>query len=403
MPRRPAASFSRLRLALLLGIAVVFVAAAPVRLPATARIAPPSLVTAATDTSPRAPYVTPDSSAGIPTDIAWENFTTADGLPSDKVFCVRMTPDAVWAGTDSGLARFADGRWQTFGVGDGLPHRAVLSLDFDARTGDLWVGTMGGLARWSAGRFDVFNQLNSGLSNDFVHAIACDPATGETWAATAMGLCRYAPRTQRWEVFTERNTPMHEPWTYSVSVDRGRVYVGAWGGGVLEYDEGTGAWREYRDPDKEMEIDLLPDDGPIHDVTAGVAYRGGVLWQATYFGLARYDGRGWQSYTAADSGLASDFINFVRAVGTQAWLCTDNGLTVSDGAAWVTFRRSAAGRNVITRRGIAGKTAAHGPGLAHNFILGVDVRGTEVWVATAHGISRGRITATALPTQRTVR
>jgi len=334
----------------------------------------------------------PASVADLALYADWTTFTTADGLPANKVFCIRADRDRVWAGTENGLAYYEKGVWHSYGVADGLPHQAVLSLDLDPRTGDLWVGTMGGLARLSGGRFEVFTQLNSGLSNDFVHAVACDPATGDVWAATAMGACRYSPRTRGWAVFTEQNTPMHEPWTYSVSVDRGRVYVGAWGGGILELDQQTGTWREYRDPDKEMDIDLLPDDGPIHDVTAGVAYRAGVLWQATYFGLSRYDGRHWQTYTKADSGLASDFINFVRAEGAVAWLCTDDGLSATDGARWVTYRRTDRGRTVVTTGPPANREQTlSGAGLAHNFILGVDWRSDELWVATARGVSRGRV------------
>src|SRR5512139_221138 len=256
----------------------------------------------------------------------WTSFGVADGLPAEKVLAIRVDGKRVWAGTEAGLACYEDGKWRTWGVKDGLPHSVVLSLDVSPRTGDLWIGTMGGLARFSGGRFETFTQLSSGLSNDFVNDVEADPDDDQIWAATAMGASRLDLRTGEWTIFTEQNTPMAEPWTYSVSIERGRVYVGAWGGGILELDKSSGRWREYRDPDKEMEIDLLPDDGPVHDVTAGVDYKDGVLWQAAYFGLARYDGRAWRTYFAEDSGVASNFIQFVRARGHVAWCATDKGL-----------------------------------------------------------------------------
>ncbi|MEK7282386.1 MAG: hypothetical protein AAB249_01135, partial [Acidobacteriota bacterium] len=321
----------------------------------------------------------------------WETFTRRDGLPSDRVFAVRIDGERVWAGTTEGLALYEKGRWRAYGTADGLPHRVVLALDVSPRTGDLWIGTMGGLARLSGGRIDAFTQTDSGLSNNFVNGVRCDPDEDSVWAATAMGASRLDLRTGEWTIFTHENAPMHEPWTYSVAMAPGTVYIGAWGTGILELTKATGRWREYRDPDGQFEVDLLPDDGPVHDVTAGVDFADGLLWQASYFGLARYDGREWRSYFAQDSGLASDFINFVRARGRHAWLATDQGLSLTDGEGWVTYRRLEDGRGEILffrgGRRIARRLSPTAP--AHNYVLGVDASGDEVWVATEKGVSRG--------------
>src|SRR5262249_15131486 len=84
----------------------------------------------------------------------WQNFTTADGLPDNRVYSIAVDGDRVWAGTDNGLALYENGRWKCFHEADGLSQRAVLSLALDKRTHDLWIGTMGGLNRYSAGRID---------------------------------------------------------------------------------------------------------------------------------------------------------------------------------------------------------------------------------------------------------
>lgn len=321
----------------------------------------------------------------------WQSFTRADGLPSDKVLAIRVDGDRVWAGTDAGLALYEHGRWRSWAETDGLPHRVVLALDVCPRTGDLWIGTMGGLARMSGGRLEALTQLSSGLSNDFVNDVECDPDEDQIWAATAMGASRLDLRTGEWSTFTEQNTPMAEPWTYSVAIERGLVFVGAWGAGVLELDKKAGRWREYRDPDKEMEIDLLPDDGPVHDVTAGVDYRDGILWQASYFGLARYDGRTWRTYFAEDSGLASNFVQFVRSSKGVAWLGTDNGLSATDGSRWVTYRRreDGTGEVLFSRGKELGGVLHTQSAIAHNFVLGVDLQEEALWVATESGVSRG--------------
>jgi len=314
----------------------------------------------------------------------WTTLRQADGLPSDKVFCVTRAGDTVWAGTENGLARLENGVITVQSEADGLPHRVVNALAFSPRTGDLWIATMGGLARLSGGRIDAFTQLNSGLINDVVYAVAIHE--DEVWAATAAGVSVYHTRDRRWELFDHTNTLMHEPWCYGLSVTPDLLYVAVWGGGVVEHAWGTSTWKEYRDPDREMEIDLLRDDGLIHDVTTGVAFAEGTLWVGTYFGLSRYDGRRWRSWLEHDSGLPSNFINYVWSDGPNVWLCTDRGLAWFDGVTWVQYQAlpetSPAERNDPIIR--VPNT------IAHDFVLGVHVQDNEIWVATADGLSHGR-------------
>jgi hypothetical protein len=225
--------------------------------------------------------------------------------------------------------------------------------------------------------------------NDVVYGVS---AEGEyVWAATAAGANRLDTYTGRWDIYNEQNAPMHEPWTYGVHVHEGVAYIAAWGGGALEYDSRTGRWRDHRDPDGEMEIDLFPDDGLVHDITTSVSHDDGVLWVATYFGLSRYDGVRWRGYFDHDSGLASNFINFVRARGPVVWVCTDSGLNAFDGTTWVTYRRddeTGEGELLISD----GEATVHrttASSIAHNYVLGVDLEDDRVWVATARGLSLG--------------
>jgi ligand-binding sensor domain-containing protein len=94
-----------------------------------------------------------------------------------------------------------------------------------------------------------------------------------------------------------------------------------------------------------------------------------------------------------DSGLPSNFMSQVKAVdGNRAWFSTDKGLAYYDGTNWAVYRpaldthkpemlvRDAAG----TIKKIAVQTAP-----AHNYILGIDFQGDDLWVATAKGLSHG--------------
>jgi hypothetical protein len=101
---------------------------------------------------------------------------------------------------------------------------------------------------------------------------------------------------------------------------------------VLEYDQKTGKWDKYDDPDGENELVLFKDQGLIHEIVTSVSYVDNVLWAATYFGDSHYNGRYWHNFLTKDSGLPSNFTNVVKGVdGTRAWFGTDKGLAYYDG------------------------------------------------------------------------
>jgi hypothetical protein len=321
----------------------------------------------------------------------WENFTTANGLPDNHVFCVLVDGKRIWAGTENGLGLYENGSWKIFRPAEGLAHQAVLSLAVDKRTGDLWVGTMGGLSRISAARIDTFTQLNSGLSNDIVYGVGVQ---GDfVWTATAAGASRLNTRTGQWSLFNNRNTPMYEIWTYAVSPAEDKVYYAVWGGGVLEYDQKTERWKDYNDPDGETEMVVMKDQGLIHEITTSVSYVEKILWVATYFGASRYDGRYWHNFLTKDSGLPSNFLSQVKAVdAVRAWFSTDKGLAYYDGTNWAVYRPTLdTHKPEMTIRNAAGelKNIPVQTAPAHNYILGVDFQGDDLWVATAKGLSHG--------------
>lgn len=321
----------------------------------------------------------------------WKNFTSKDGLASDKAYCVKIDRDRVLVGTHDGMSVYENGKWITYTTEDGLAHNGVLAIDVSEQTGDVWIGTMGGLSRWSAGRFENFNQMNSGMPNDLIYAVACDDK--DIWVATGGGAGKYDTYNKEWEIFTEQNAPMHEPWTYGVCSGDGKIFIAAWGGGVVEYTKETKQFRDYTDPDGNMEIDLFPDDGIVHDITTGTSWADGKLWVGTYFGLSRYDGVRWKGYFDHDSGLASNFINFIKASGKYVFIATDKGLSCTDGENWVTYTRNQNNFNgkATILKGDAKTEINLTPSIAHNYILGVDLKDDMIWIATSEGLSRGQL------------
>ncbi|MFH0843407.1 MAG: regulator [Bacteroidota bacterium] len=320
----------------------------------------------------------------------WRTFTTEDGLPDDKCYTVRIDGDRVMVGTHHGLGVYEKGKWETYTTEDGLAHNGIVSIDVSAITGDVWIGTLGGLNRWSGGKFETFNQFNSGMPNDLVYNVYCYGK--DIWVATGGGAGSYDTQTKEWQIFTEQNAPMHEPWTYALSAGEGKVWIAAWGGGVIEYNMSTRHFRDYVDPDGFMEIDLLPNDGVIHDITTATSYADSILWVSTYFGMSRYDGKNWNGYFDHDSGLASNFINFLRAEGPVVFICSDNGLSSFNGKTWITYKKfdnSVNGVAKVMKGTYLLKEIPLNPSISHNFIIGVDAEDDVLWVATSKGVCRG--------------
>ena len=320
------------------------------------------------------------------------NYTTANGLPNNHVYSVLVDGSRIWAGTDDGLAEFENGKWKTYITKDGLAQQAVLSLALDKRTGDVWAGTMGGLNRISGGRIiDTYTQLNSGLSNDIVYGVSVQ---GENvWVATAAGACRLNLNTRQWSLYNDRNTPMREIWVYGVSAQPDKVYFAVWGSGLLEYNQETRAWDIYEDPDHETEMVLFKNQGLIHDIVSSVSYVDKIAWVSTYFGDSRYDGRYWHNFLTKDSGLPSNFTNYVKGVdANHAWFCTDKGLAYYDGTNWAVYTPSlTTGKPEMIVRDAKGNVT-HVPVITapvNNYILGIDFQGRDIWVATAGGVSHG--------------
>ncbi|HEX7580554.1 MAG TPA: regulator, partial [Thermoanaerobaculia bacterium] len=119
----------------------------------------------------------------------------------------------------------------------------------------------------------------------------------------------------------------------------------------------------------------------------------------TYFGLSRYDGNRWRTFVKDKTPLVSNFINFVAAKGRNAWICTDQGLAVTDGDSWATYRRAKDGGGTVTiaRPGAPAETKRMASALPNEFVLGAFVGDGEDWLATSHGLARAVLAKTGAP------
>jgi ABC-type branched-subunit amino acid transport system substrate-binding protein len=330
--------------------------------------------------------------------IRWEQYTTADGLPSNRVLCIAVYENRAWAGTDDGLVLIDRGQVKkVFQPEDGLVGRVVTALALDQDTGDLWVAAYGGLSRYSAGVFQNYTSLTSGLANDVVYDVAVQ--NGFVWAATAAGLSRLEIRSGSWTNFDNRNAPMKDPWPVAVAVNKDRAFVATWGSGVLEYKIAEAKWTSLRN-DKRTEPFSRFSETTL-DFATGVAYDSNshVLWTATHSGLIQQDDRAWRRYDVANSGLASDFINALHLHNDMLWLCTSRGLSIFNPktSTWITYNIFMPSKNgevpVVAVRGVVGTHTMPNTSPESN-VLNVAFDGADVWVASEGGLSVGTLSRT---------
>jgi ABC-type branched-subunit amino acid transport system substrate-binding protein len=332
----------------------------------------------------------PGADVPFPVIERFDNWKQSQGMPSRKIHSVLKASDGrVWIGTWEGLLVKEGDRFQRYTTADGLTHKMVLCLAEDPKSGDLWAGTMRGLNRISAGRITGYLQTDSGLPNNVVYGV--DIVGDHVWTATAAGAGDLNLKTGRWQIYDHQNTPMHEPWCYAARGTSDRVFIGVWGGGILEHDPVLASFKEYRDPDHDFHFDLVPDDGPINDITSWIAVEEGIVWQTTYFGASRYDGRKWRTWVEGKSPLPSNFTQFVWTRGKVAWIGSDRGLSVTDGDTWVNYLVGEKGDGILEvhRPGLPVETRAMTSALPNPFVLGIWADDHEAWIATSDGLSRG--------------
>lgn len=321
--------------------------------------------------------------------------TKSSTIPHRVVYTVKASsPTDVWIGTEQGAAHFDGAAWTIFTTADGLPHNVVTSIAHHPTDGSIWFGTFGGVARLSNGRFESFTAASSGLVNNVVYGLTV--TLPYLWVATTNGISRFNLGDRTWKTFDDKNTKMNEVWIYGVTSEptgRGDTWFAIWGSGMMQVTQ-DGTFHSYQDPDEIFDVDVVRNDGPLHEIQVAISAVGSVVYSGAYFGLTRYDGTNWNTWTVKDpdSGLPSDFINTVR-MSPDGRLCaigTDKGLCVHDFARgkWVTYRKNSRGPGgeLVTFENGVWKTETTSDAPAGDFVWAVDFVGDTLWVGTASGL-----------------
>ena len=252
-------------------------------------------------------------------------YTTADGLPSDRIECILADSHGfLWFGTGDGLSRFDGYGFRNLGPSDGLPPGPVSAL-IESRDGTYWVGTAAGLVHLDASRqparpgvsLRVLPVPGDERSNDVETLL--ENRAGVLWLGTLGGLFRVTrdagdPKIER--------VPLDAPSLTDATTIFALVEDGD---GNLWLGAETGLFR--RSPGGHVERIADPGGLPT-DVRCLVQDRSGALWVGSHSeGLFEVPPGEEQppsprrAYTRA-SGLAGDYVARL--------------LETSDGKLWAT-------------------------------------------------------------------
>jgi hypothetical protein len=167
--------------------------------------------------------------------ISKTKITSIDGLPSDRINHIYITPSMIVVSTSAGIAW--KGRWDKFWdeVPEGSLAKDVKVQQTVFLNNKLYLGTSGeGILSFSIDTPETVVQYNStkgDIPSDFVQGIAAD---GDfLWVATFEGLARYNVKQNNWKMFPNITSETLD----KVFIDGTHVYVGSDGDSVFEYNK----------------------------------------------------------------------------------------------------------------------------------------------------------------------
>jgi ligand-binding sensor domain-containing protein len=231
---------------------------------------------------------------------------------------------ALWVGDDRGLTRVAGSEVRTFSTADGLPANRIQALV--ATDGVLWVGTEGGAAEIRSGSIKALT-VADGLVENMVNAIGVD-GSGGLWVGSYVaprGGVTYLGRDGTRRTFTTAEGLPHADVTCITPMPDGEVWVGLGfndRGGLAVFAPQGGSPAIIR---TETKADGLPGE-KVRSITR--LADGTTLIGSEYDGLLIRAAAGERTLTVAD-GLSDDEVKIaLQAPDGRVWLGTRNGITL---------------------------------------------------------------------------
>ena len=245
---------------------------------------------------------------------AFRNFTTNDGLPTNRILTIFEDGLNLWLGTPEGAVRYDGLRFTVFTKEDGLIHSRVRAITRD-RFGNLWFGTRNGVSRFDGNTFSSFTEEN-GLSNNRIRDILRD-SLGNLWFGTYFGgINRYSG-----DMFVHYSEVEGLPSNQVLDINgdpEGNIWLGTF----------EGVSRLTFNGNKLSSIQNFDEEQGLANPVVRCIFqdRDGTFWFGTEGGVSLFDGSRMRSISSSD-GLSGDDVRaiFQNSSG-DLWIGTTSGL-----------------------------------------------------------------------------
>lgn len=256
-----------------------------------------------------------------------------NGLTQNTVLSILQDHNGfMWFGTKDGLNRFDGKEFKSFiyGENDEYECRFVSTL-CEASDGLIWVGTDWGVCYYDERTEEIYpftTKSTDGATIANPVSLICEPRPGELWIVVErQGIFRYDLKTkQLHNVSVKDKRHQQVVFTSMAFDDKGRVWLGTFGQGLVYTDDGFKTIHEYRDAAGQEPL--------ASQVVTKIALHSGVLYVSTeYTGLHIIDVVTNQMSTLFqhdETGAVPYIRDFLFYGDTEVWLATESGLYIYD-------------------------------------------------------------------------
>ncbi len=294
---------------------------------------------------------------------SWTRYSTADGLPSDRIFNLLNSENGLLVGTETQLATFRDGNFEITPQG---PEYGVYGM-VQAANGRYWFASSSGLWEFNPnnGNWETHNQNNGDFLAYNIYGGTQDDA-GNLYFGSDDGLIRYdGNQFTTWRI---PNIPVSGSFSGIVATPDNKLwFLEDSGSTVSQLDPATQTWSLYQPPCScfLFHFDaagnlwgnewmngfwVVAPDGTATNYTEGIPAEthvwnlivatDGTPWLGTNRGLIQLEGtQVAEIFTSENSTLNDDMVRvLLSASDGSLWVGTDRGLSrrLPDGQ-WETF------------------------------------------------------------------
>jgi len=232
----------------------------------------------------------------------------ADGFPEFRMGI--MTEDRsgqLWFGASDGVYQFDGQKFTKYTAADGLV-RGLITAIFQDREGTLWIGTNGGLSRLTKRTITTYSEPD-GLAADNVYPIFED-ADGTIWMGSWPGLTVYENGV--FQDVGKRYLPGQDLVMSILRDSRGNLWLGGWSGLVMP--PGNNAPKPGQHVLSGMNVRAIYED------------RAGNIWFGTSYGVVKFDGREYTSFSQKEGFPAKGVFVIREDRSGTLWIGTESGL-----------------------------------------------------------------------------